>query len=317
MDKSTLIQAIARTRSDIAESVQEMKPISTGKFNTSFFMATHEAEYVLRVAPDPDDAFVFYERHMMKQEPQLHRILRERTDVPVARIDMFDESREVIPRDFLLMQRLPGEPVSGAVRSDPDRVLYQVGKALAQVHAITDTRYGYLGAHRPMQPQSTWVAAFDIMWNKMIDDIVACGYYSSAQADALRSLFARHRHLFDRTVASRLLHMDVWAQNILVDHTGSLSGLLDWDRALWGDPEIEYAVLDYCGISTPAFWEGYGATRDESEEARIRTFFYLLYEIQKYIVIRGARNRRPDAARSYREQVFRMVTRSFDVPGLT
>ncbi len=47
--------------------------------------------------------------------------------------------------------------------------------------------------------------------------------------------------------------MDVWAQNILVDSMGNVSGLVDFDRALWGDPEIEFAVLNYCGISEPAF----------------------------------------------------------------
>ena len=42
----------------------------------------------------------------------------------------------------------------------------------------------------------------------------------------------------------------------LVDANNKVTGLIDWDRALYGDPEIEYAVLDVCGISKPAFWEG-------------------------------------------------------------
>ena len=84
------------------------------------------------------------------------------------------------------------------------------------------------------------------------------------------------RPLFDRPVPAALLHMDVWAQNILVDDGGRLTGLVDWDRALWGDPEIEFAVLDYCGISTPAFWQGYGRERDLSEPAQVRRVFYLL-----------------------------------------
>jgi fructosamine-3-kinase len=81
-----------------------------------------------------------------------------------------------------------------------------------------------------------------------------------------------------------------------------LTGLLDWDRALWGDPEIEFAVLDYCGISEPAFWEGYGAERDRSPEAEVRRVFYLLYELQKYIFIRRVRRNRPDQAEQYRRR---------------
>ena len=44
-------------------------------------------------------------------------------------------------------------------------------------------------------------------------------------------------------------------------------------------------MLDYCGISTPAFWQGYGRDRDLSEPAQVRRVFYLLCEIQKYVVI--------------------------------
>jgi aminoglycoside phosphotransferase (APT) family kinase protein len=80
----------------------------------------------------------------------------------------------------------------------------------------------------------------------------------------MRRLLDRHIDVFDRPVPASLLHMDVWAENILADERGRLRGLIDWDRALWGDPEIEFAVLDYCGISEPAFWEGYGVERDTS-----------------------------------------------------
>jgi fructosamine-3-kinase len=142
------------------------------------------------------------------------------------------------------------------------------------------------------------------MWHKMIDDIVSVGHYNEAESNYLRRLLDKYLPLFERPVASRLLHMDVWHQNILVDDSGTVTGLVDWDRALWGDPEIEFAVLDYCGISQPAFWEGYGQPRDESPAAQVRQLFYLLYELQKYIVIRHGRSHDPIAAQKYKEQVW-------------
>lgn len=48
-----------------------------------------------------------------------------------------------------------------------------------------------------------------------------------------------------------------------------------------GGPEIEFAVLDYRGISEPPFWRGYGLERDASPAAQTRRMFYLLYELQK------------------------------------
>jgi aminoglycoside phosphotransferase (APT) family kinase protein len=226
-------------------------------------------------------------------------------------IHAFDESHDLIASDYLIMQRMPGRPLSEASGIDGRRVLQTVGECLRQVHAITAEAYGYIGEHRPMTAQNSWQDAFVLMWNKLIDDITATGHYSEDEEYRLRKLLDRHLEYFDRPVAACLLHMDVWSQNIMVDDSGTLTGLIDWDRALWGDPEIEFAVLDYCGISEPAFWEGYGQQRDNSRAAQIRGVFYLLYELQKYVAIRHFRGNRPDTARTYKEHAMQLVRQAF------
>jgi len=123
----------------------------------------------------------------------------------------------------------------------------------------------------------------------------------------MRALLNAYREHFDRPVQASLLHMDVWSQNILVDERGTVTGLVDLDRALWGDPEIEYAVLDYCGISEPAFWIGYDQERDRSLSAQIRQRFYLLYEVQKYIVIHLLRRSDLAGAQRYKEHSLRLA----------
>ena len=286
-----------------------IEPIRSGKHNTSYYVQGAGQELVLRISPPDDAGFLFYERGMMAQEPQIHGLLLTETAVPVAQIVAYDDSRQWLDRDYLLMERLPGQPLSEAElsRRRLDGVLEQIGAYLAQMHALVADRYGYLGAHHPMDPQPTWVEAFALMWNKLLDDVVACDGYSQEEAGALRRLFDVYRPHFDRPVPAALLHMDVWSQNILVDGGGRVTGLVDLDRALWGDPEIEYAVLDYCGISEPAFWRGYGRQRDTSFPAQIRARFYLLYEVQKYIPIRIWRRQDPAQALEYKRQSFALA----------
>jgi aminoglycoside phosphotransferase (APT) family kinase protein len=286
-----------------------LSPIATGKFNSSYWVQAGDEELVLRIAPPDDAVFVFYERKMMRQEPELHALLLEKTDVPVAEIVVFDDSRMLLDRDYMLMRRLAGRPLTEAAQVNHNHVLQQVGYYLAQVHTLTAGQYGYLGAHRPMEAQSNWRDAFVIMWHKLIEDIVGVGHYNSEESSHLRRLLDKYLSLFDRPVTSHLLHMDIWQQNILVDDSGKVTGIVDWDRALWGDPEIEFAVLDYCGIAKPAFWEGYGQPRDWSPEAQVRQAFYLLYELQKYIVIRHGRSHDPAAARRYKKQVWDIIQR--------
>jgi fructosamine-3-kinase len=290
--------------------VISLTPIQTGLFNTSFFVHTGTGEYVLRVAPSPESVFLFYERDMMKQEPAIHACIREKTSVPVAEIVAFDQSHEILNRDFIIMQRLPGIPLSDTRFADNDLIMGEVGHCLAQVHACTEKQYGYLGAHRPMEPQQRWIDAFVIMWRKLLEDIEETGLYSKSEKESLLRLLDKYLPLFNRDTPASLLHMDIWAQNILVNDTlSSLTGLVDWDRALWGDPEIEFAVLDYCGISTPSFWEGYGMKRDTSHEAQMRTVFYFLYELQKYIVIYHGRHSDTGRARGYKRQAMQIVNR--------
>lgn len=282
-------------------------PIPTGKFNMSYRVFVDDATLILRIAPLRATTLLFYERNMMRQEPQLHALLQAETRVPVARVLAFDDSHTLIDRDFILMEQLPGRPLTEMGHVNINRVLGQLGDYLAQVHRLHATQYGYLGPHHPMPPQNNWVDAFAIMWGKLIADVVAVGYYNEEEATFMRRLLDHYLMMFDQPVASCLLHMDVWQQNILVDDEGVITGLVDWDRALWGDPEIEFAVLDYCGISGPAFWEGYGRERDQSREIAIRQTFYLLYELQKYIVIRHGRNQDPAAASRYKQQVLHIV----------
>jgi aminoglycoside phosphotransferase (APT) family kinase protein len=295
---------------DVDPESLSFTPVHTGKHNASFWVDSDRDRFVLRIAPSDDAGFLFYERLMMRQEPELHALVRAHTDIPVAEIVGYDFDRVHIDRDYLLMTALPGTPLSdapGLDRTRFNRALEQVGRYLRQLHALTATDclgsadYGYLGAHDPMEPQPTWVAAFRVMWNRLLDDVVACGSYSPKEAQVMRDLLELHIDRFDRPVAPRLLHMDVWSQNILVDEAGHVTGLVDFDRALWGDVEIEFAVLDYCGISEPAFWAGYGAEQDTSPAAIIRRQFYLLYEVQKYMPIHVWRRGDPAAASRYKQ----------------
>jgi fructosamine-3-kinase len=310
IDDPALLAALLRPHLG-ATAALSFRRVGTGKHNASYWVHCADRRFVLRLAPPDDAGFLFYERRMMRQEPDLHALIRARTAIPVAEVIAQDFSRAAIDRDWLLLAALPGTPLSDVAGfSAPrlDRALQQVGAHLRALHDLTAPsclgmdEFGYLGAHRPMAPQPTWEAAFRVMWNRLLDDVVACGCYSVDEAQALRDLLERHRVHFARPIASALLHMDVWSQNILVDERGDVTGLVDLDRALWGDVEIEFAVLDYCGISEPAFWEGYGAPRDRSPAAQVRRGFYLLYEVQKYMPIEVWR--RADMARAlqYKQQ---------------
>ncbi len=157
-----------------------------------------------------------------------------------------------------------------------------------------------------MEPERHWFAAFETMWGNLLADIESCGGYTTEETARLRNLLYSRRDAFPPLRRASLCHMDLWWENILVEG-GRITGVLDWDRALWGDPEIEFAVLDYCGMSRPSFWEGYGADRPKDAAAEVRRKFYVLYELQKYIVIERRRRDNPARADLYKRAALKLA----------
>ncbi len=279
----------------------------SGKFSEVFSITNqhNREEYVLRVAPPDSLLQLFYEYRMMRQEPAIHRRLLAETKVPVPPILATDFTREHLDRDYLIMPRLPGIPLSEAAlsREGQARSLRQWGHWVRQIHGLvaSEGRFGYLGEHQCMTPQATWPAAFALMYRKLLDDIVACGVYDSPTANGAMALLEKHLKVFDACTTPRLCHGDLWVTNLLVDTDGEVTGVLDFDRACWGDVEWDLAIADYCRITREPFWEGYGHRLDRhTGEAAVRRFFYLLYEHQKYIVVSmSARRNSPTGARRY------------------
>lgn len=282
----------------IGATPRDFRRTPAGKFNESFFFRAGKAEYVIRVAPPGNEALLFYERDMMRREPGIHSLIRRRTRAPVPEIVAFDFSGEILGRDFIIMERLPGVPLCFARCPDLDAVLRSVGEAVAELHSVTGDEYGYPRPSGPSGPVGSWHEAFSAMWRNLIRDIAGTGHYSAKEAVFMEGLPEKHSGALMTDEPPSLLHMDVWSQNILVSG-GRLSGLIDCDRALWGDTGMEFSVLDYCGISTPAFMEGYGRARGFSPEEVVRGAFYQLYEHQKYIVIRHGREKNSEQAAAY------------------
>jgi len=290
-----------------------IKPMGYGRFSDSFLCENQEGSFVLRIAPPDRLLQLFYEYRMMRQEPHIHRRVLEETQVPVPRILATDFSRQHIDRDFLVMEMLPGYPMTELGPGAFSRGLEELGAYVAQLHSVREeqNRFGYVGGHNCMKPQGDWRSAFIEMYSKLLDDIIAIEVYDPPTAEWALSLVHSHSPVFEHAETSCLCHGDLWVENILADKEGRVTGVLDFDRACWGDVEWDLAIADYCGMTRPEFWRGYG--RDDfrrSRAAKVRRLFYLLYEHQKYIVISmSSRRNDPQAARRYADQSLQIMQR--------
>ena len=109
--------------------------------------------------------------------------------------------------------------------------------------------FGYLNRAAGLHA-ATWPDAFGLMVGALLDD--AARWHTALPDDEIRSALHRHREALAQVTTASLIHMDLWAANLFVDAAGGLTGVIDPERAVWGDPLLEIVGADQLGRGIPA-----------------------------------------------------------------
>jgi aminoglycoside phosphotransferase (APT) family kinase protein len=280
-------------------------------FDQMYRVASDKGVFLLRVAPPDTARILFYEQAMMRREVALMEKMQGQISAPIPAVVAADFDRRLIDRDYIIVEAPAGvyySQITSLSHAQHDHVYAQLGAFLNQLHRITGSSHGYTGQIATTEPQQSWSQVFSLMWKNLINDVVACGMYNNEEALSLISLLEAYEAYFQRQSKPALLHMGIRKENIMVDQKGTITGLLGFEAALWGDPEVEFAVLDCAGIWASAFWKGYGAPRPTDLGSRTRRKFYILYEVQKNIPLAAKRYYDPEEAEQYKQTAITIAT---------
>lgn len=292
MTDSSKIKKIVK-RAELGSS--NISPIGAGHYNDSYYLDSVKGKFVLRIAPADNVPKLFYEIDMMKSEVNIHKLAKERTSIPIPEILHYDFSREIIDRDYLIMEHLEGSP-----GYFDDR---ELGKYIRELHDIEGQQFGYPERAAPVG--ESWPDIFPNYVELIFNDCLSCGVIDDKEYEYFISTYKKHQDVIEQ-VRPCLLHLDLWGQNILtVD--GKITAILDFDRGLYGDSELEFAVLDTYGYSTAEFFEGYKKKRPADRKAMIRQNLYIVYELIKYAFIRVARGKNMPVGRRHVAQCKRIL----------
>ncbi|HEY0117663.1 MAG TPA: phosphotransferase [Cellulomonas sp.] len=257
-----------------------------------FFATTYRAtlvggeRLVVKTAPTGDDRLLTYERDLLHAEAEVYRLAADR-GLPMPRLRLADFSREVLPGDVVVAEHLEGVPWdrAGLAADDPRsaRACREVGAFMARLHAITGTRFGYLGSR---VGGGTWPVAF----GAVIEALLADGRHweVALPADEIRDAVARHVDALAEVRVPSLVHGDLWPGNVFVDPaSGGLVGVIDPERAQWADPLVELVGFDQSnrGPTPSELLAGYAATGghlDVSSDRAVRRL--ALYRVQMSLI---------------------------------
>ncbi|WP_212990180.1 phosphotransferase family protein [Actinoplanes auranticolor] len=191
---------------------------------------TDGRDVVVKIGPPPGARLLRYERDLIAAEAAYFRTVRAGAPgVPVPEVLH-------VADDWIVTTMLPGrslsEPADGGGTSGTAGVREQLGTAIAGLHRITGPHFGYTGDRAA---GVDWPAAYGAIIADLLADAADWAVPLPPGIDALA---ARHHANLARVTRPALLHFDLWDGNVLAAE-GRLTGLVDGERFLWGDPLLD------------------------------------------------------------------------------
>jgi len=247
--------------------VARVVEIATGTYNNTYRVELADREpVVLRVAPAPS----------LQHRGDYQAMRNEHAATPllavlgplVPRTLAVDFTHEVLGRDALVQQLLPGISASAVVPDWPSTRRASFFRALGAItrtaHSVRGEEFGRVaGPTWPTWSAATVVHLLDLAAD--LDDLGGDGTEIRRVADAAE----RYADDLDELSVPRLLHGDLWLLNVLVADNAddAITGVLDHDSAAWGDPAGDWTlqkIREGAGTERDAFWETYGPPPDSS-----------------------------------------------------
>ncbi|ROS26094.1 phosphotransferase family protein [Cellulomonas sp. PhB150] len=264
--------------------------LTGGMFATTHRVTLEDGRRVIvKAAPDETDRLLTYEHDVLRTEALVYALADGRPELRMPTLLLTDFSRTLLPADVVVVSHLDGVPLNeaGFEPGDPRlmRVETELGAHLARQGTVTGPRFGY--PHGPGLLADTWPEAFGLIVEALLADGRRWG--TVLPDDEIRAAVARHADALAEVTTPRLVHTDLWPGNLFVDPaSGELLGVIDPERAVWGDPLFDLVGSDAMWNGTSAhLLAGYAAEAGEPwavDEPAAATRL-LLYRVQLALVM--------------------------------
>ncbi|MET9676356.1 aminoglycoside phosphotransferase family protein [Streptomyces sp. NPDC006482] len=261
--------------------------LSGGFYNSARLLELADGRrLVLKTAPRASALALTHEQDLLATEALFHR-LAARAGARVPTVLHHEPAGPGTPAEWLLLTYVDGTTWDAArdrlTPADRAALRHRLGESMARISTVTGSAYGY---PRPVLSGPDWPSAFTAMLHAVLADAIRFEVALPVPAGLLADLPVRFGHRLAEVRRPALVHFDAWEGNIVLARTGTgpwhLGGLIDGERAFFGDPLAELVGLDPLGSAEddPDLMAGYrtlapGLTIDTG--ARVRLALYRVY----------------------------------------
>jgi aminoglycoside phosphotransferase (APT) family kinase protein len=307
--KPETIETLVKAQFGTSVVIDEIVPLTAGYFNTAYAIhfANLAPNIVLRIAPHPDQPVLTYEKDLMRRERVILETIQRIEDIPyVPALLGYDFSRQLINRDYIFIEKLSGVALSDVKETlapgNLQAIEHEVGSYVARLGQVKGEFFGYF-EDGPGHGSDSWRTAFIAILEAIIHDGETLGVELPVSYDVLRVITQKHADHLDEISEPAFVHWDLWAGNVFVKPQNGkygIEGIIDWERAFWGDPDAETAVSGQ--FYGPEFMVGYGKQLAKSGPEAIRQSLYRLYLWLVLLIETKVRDYAPDYLPWAREQ---------------
>ncbi len=259
------------------KAVAAVTELTEGMFNAAYRVDFTDGDAsVLKIAAADAHGMMSNEIGMMPAEVAAMQLLHAKGMPYVPRVLHADFTRALCSGSFFFMECLPGRSLSSLRDSlspaATAHVLEQAGAFQRQLSSIRGESFGLLGdTHR----FPTLHGLMRFLFENVLRDAEAVPVHLKFTADDLLRRLDADKPLFDEIKTPSLVHWDMWEGNIFVSG-GELCGVIDWERAMWGEPFMDDRFRRHS--RSEAFLKGFGKPGfSPAEMRRIAWYDLFLY----------------------------------------
>lgn len=258
-------------------SVTGIAELNAGMCNALYRLTLDDGrQVVLKISAPGMEFKCTNESWLMESETEAMRLIEARAPgVRAPRLLYYDDSRTACSGKYFFMECVEGELMAERMKSLPkatvDALHRETGRYVNLIGGVTNESFGIVGSGIEFDSLFGLVR---LLVHNVAGDLETHGADVGVSFDAIRARLEADRPHFDAYDGPpRLVHFDIWENNIILKND-EIAGLLDWERALWGEVLMEERFRDYNDI--PAFFEGFGRTKF-TESERVRMTWYNIW----------------------------------------
>lgn len=306
------IRSIIQTM--LGTNIEDYKLLSGGLFNTTYFVRTKDrGDVILRIGPINRHLLLHFEGDMMAAEAIVYRILGER-GIPSSELLAIDTSKALIDRDLMIVRYLPSVTYQlnradyTYPPEDVSRLYRELGENIAKLHAVRGEAFGHVYDVADGRGYARWSEFLKAELDQVLAVCAPYDIFREQETKAMHEILEKYASVLDEITEPRLIHADLGPNNLLI-HADRLefAAFIDTDRAMWGDPDFDFAYMEwmYCD----ELWQGYGRPLAADEASGRRRLIYRMIRFACNAYVWEVEYNRHDLMLATREEIGRLMER--------